>query len=115
MVNYTLLPPDQVEYVEIAPAAECPSGERLFVTIGHVPIVIFNIAGQFFAIEDTCSHDGNPLDDASLEGYEIICPRHGARFDARSGKALTMPAVEDIAAYPIRVDSGQIMLGWPKA
>jgi 3-phenylpropionate/trans-cinnamate dioxygenase ferredoxin component len=114
-MNYTTLSPDKLEYLEIAPAGECPSGERLFVTIENTPIVIFNIAGKFFAIEDTCSHDGNPLDDAPIEGDDIVCLRHGAHFDLRSGKALTMPAVEDIAAYPVRVTDGQIELGWPKS
>jgi 3-phenylpropionate/trans-cinnamate dioxygenase ferredoxin subunit len=113
-LNYTLLPADQIEYLPIASADELPNGERLFVTIDNTPIVIFNIAGGLFAIEDTCSHDGNPLDDAPLEGHDVICPRHGARFDARTGKALTMPAVEDVAAYPLRVVDGQIELGWPK-
>ncbi|MFZ6030222.1 MAG: Rieske (2Fe-2S) protein [Chloroflexota bacterium] len=114
MMNYNLLPPDQLDYVEIAPVTDCPPGERLFVEIGDMPVVVFNIAGQLFAIEDTCSHDGNPLDDAPLEGYEVICPRHGARFDARSGKALALPAVEDIAAYPVHVEAGKIFLGWPR-
>ena len=113
MTNYTLLPPEKFEFYPIAPLDELPNGERMFVTMDNVPIVIFNIAGGLFAIEDTCSHDGNPLDDAPLEGHEITCPRHGARFDVRDGKALAMPAYEDINAYPVRVVDGQIELGWP--
>jgi 3-phenylpropionate/trans-cinnamate dioxygenase ferredoxin subunit len=61
-----------------------------------------------------CSHDGNILDDAPLEGQAVVCPRHGARFDVHSGKALSMPAVEDIPAYPVRVVDGQIEVGFPK-
>jgi 3-phenylpropionate/trans-cinnamate dioxygenase ferredoxin component len=114
MPNYTLLPIEQLEFLPIAPLDELPNGERLFVSIENVPIVIFNIAGGLFAIEDTCTHDGNPLDDAPLEGHAVICPRHGARFDVRDGKALAMPAVEDVDAYPVRVVDGQIELGWPK-
>jgi 3-phenylpropionate/trans-cinnamate dioxygenase ferredoxin subunit len=113
MTNYTQLPPEKLEYIEIAPLTDCPPGERLFVTIENVPIVIFNIAGGLFAIEDTCTHDGNPLDDAPLEGHAVVCTRHGARFDVRSGKALAMPAYEDVSAYPVRVVNGQIELGWP--
>lgn len=101
------------EFVPIASVDELSNGERLFVTIDNTPIVIFNIAGGLFAIEDTCSHDGNPLDDATLEDHAVICPRHGARFDVRNGKALAMPAVEDVASYPVRVVDGQIELGWP--
>jgi len=114
MFDYNTLSSAQIEYIEIAPVTECPPGERLFVTIETTPIVIFNIAGRLFAIEDTCSHDGNPLDEAPLEGYDVICPRHGARFDVRTGKALALPAVQDIAAYPVRVTAGQIEIGWPK-
>ncbi len=113
-MNYRLLSDDQLEYVPLADAAELPVGERLFVTIDNSPIVLFNIAGQIFAIEDTCSHDGNPLDDAPLEGHAVICPRHGARFDLHTGRALSMPAAADIAAYPVRVRDGQIEIGWPK-
>jgi 3-phenylpropionate/trans-cinnamate dioxygenase ferredoxin subunit len=114
MPNYILLPLEQLDFVSIAPVNELPNGERLFVTIDNVPIVLFNIAGGLFAIEDTCTHDGNPLDEAPLEGHVVICPRHGARFDVRDGKALAMPAVEDITAYPVRVVDGQIELGWPR-
>jgi 3-phenylpropionate/trans-cinnamate dioxygenase ferredoxin component len=113
MFNYLSLDPEQVEYVPVAQATEIPSGERLFVEIDNLPIVIFNIAGQYFAIADLCSHDNGPLGEGELEGTQVICPRHGARFDVMTGKALTMPAVEDIPAYPVRVVDGQIEVGLP--
>lgn len=102
-----------IEFIPIAEVNEIPPGERLFLSVDNQPIVVFNIAGQLFAIEDTCSHDGNPLDEAPLEGYAVICPRHGARFDVRNGKALALPAVEDISSYPVRVVDGQVEIGWP--
>ena len=114
MYNYVLIAPDQLEYVPVAAVEECLPGERLFVTLDNQPIIVFNIAGQYFAIGDVCSHDGNILDEAPLEGHEVVCPRHGARFDVRSGKALAMPAVVDIPAYPVRVNNSQIEVGWPK-
>ncbi len=61
--------------------------------MGNAQIVVFNIAGQFFAIGDVCTHDDGPLGDGELEGYEIVCPRHGAHFDVRTGKAIRLPAV----------------------
>ncbi|MDI6770067.1 MAG: non-heme iron oxygenase ferredoxin subunit, partial [Anaerolineales bacterium] len=73
-----------------------------------------NIAGNLYAIADVCSHDEGPLGDGDLEGHEIACPRHGARFDIRSGQALQLPAVVDIPAYPVRVRGDMIEIGIPK-
>jgi len=113
-MNYTTLDPTDCEFYEIAAVGDIPNGERLFVEIGDYYLVIFNIAGQYYAIEDLCSHDDGPLGDGDREGLEIICPRHGARFDVRNGKALTLPAVEDIPAYPVRVVAEKIEVGVPK-
>lgn len=114
MFNYTTRPESEVEYYEIAPVSELPNGERLFVQIGEYPIVIFNIAGEFFAIADKCSHDDGPVGEGTLEDHRIVCPRHGAEFDVRSGKVLQMPAVVDIPAYPVRVVDGMIQVGLPR-
>ena len=103
-----------MEFAEIAPAAELPNGERLFIELGDTPIVIFNIAGQLFAIGDVCTHDGGPLGDGMIEDHNIVCPRHGAEFDVRTGQALQMPAVIDIPAYPVQVRDGVIFVGIPK-
>ena len=113
MYNYTVLDPEQCEYIPVAGEDELANGERLFVEIGDQSIVIFNIAGGFFAIGDVCTHDDGPLGDGDLEEYAIICPRHGARFDIRSGKVLSLPAFIDIPAYPVRIVVGQIEIGVP--
>jgi 3-phenylpropionate/trans-cinnamate dioxygenase ferredoxin component len=115
MFNYTTFDETQVDFIEIAPASELPSGERLFVNLGDKPIVIFNIAEKFFALGDICTHDDGPLGDGMLEGHNIVCPRHGGEFDIRDGKAVQMPAVVDIPAYPVRVLSGMLQVGLPKA
>jgi 3-phenylpropionate/trans-cinnamate dioxygenase ferredoxin subunit len=114
MYNYTQFEESKVEFVEIAPADELPSGERLFVELGGKMIVIFNIAGEYFAIADVCSHDDGPVGEGDLEGFSITCPRHGAQFDVRSGKVLQMPAVVDIPAYPVQLRDGKIFIGIPK-
>lgn len=113
MYNYKDLDPAQVEYVTIGAVEELNNGERLFVEIDGQPLVVFNIAGQLFAIADLCSHDDGPLGDGDLEDYEIQCPRHGAKFDVRSGRVLSLPAIVDIPAYPVRVVDGEIQLGLP--
>lgn len=115
MFNYTHSNPSQCEFIPVASVNDLPNGERMFIEIDHESIVIFNIAGQYFAIADVCSHDNGPLGDGDLEGdYQISCPRHGGRFDIRTGKAILLPAVEDIPAYPIRVVNGEIEIGFPK-
>jgi 3-phenylpropionate/trans-cinnamate dioxygenase ferredoxin subunit len=113
MFNYTQLKESEVNFVEIGPA-DLTNGERLFVEISDRPIVIFNIAGAYYAIGDVCTHDNGPLGDGDLEDFNVVCPRHGATFDARSGKATGMPAVVDIPAYPVRVVEGKLEIGVPK-
>jgi len=114
MFNYTPIDESKIEFSEIAPATELQNGGRLFVDVGDKPIVIFNIAGQFFAIGDVCTHDDGPLGDGTIEDHNIVCPRHGAEFDVRTGKAVAMPAVIDIPAYPVQVRDGKIYVGIPK-
>jgi 3-phenylpropionate/trans-cinnamate dioxygenase ferredoxin subunit len=111
--NYKNLDAGQVEYVAVAPVEELPNGERLFVEIDEQPIVVFNIAGGYFAIADVCSHDDGTVGDGDLDGYDIKCPRHGAMFDVRTGRVLSLPAIVDIPAYPVRVEDGQIEVGVP--
>ncbi len=114
MFDYKQLEESEVEYVEVITASELPNGERLFVEIADRPLVIFNIAGQFFSIGDVCSHDDGPVGEGDISGYNITCPRHGAEFDIRTGKVVQMPAVVDIPAYPVRVVDGMIQVGIPK-
>jgi 3-phenylpropionate/trans-cinnamate dioxygenase ferredoxin component len=114
MFNYTTFDESKVEFLEIAPASELPNGERLFVEVESRSLVIFNIADQFFAIGDICSHDDGPVGDGDLEGFNIVCPRHGGEFDIRTGQAVQLPAVVDIPAYPVKVVDGMIQVGIPK-
>lgn len=114
MFNYKQLEDEKVDFIEIASTSDLPNGERLFVDVGDTPVVIFNLAGQFYAIGDVCSHDDGPLGDGDIEGYNVVCPRHGAEFDVRTGEVKSMPAVVDIPAYPVQVRDGVIFLGVPK-
>jgi len=115
MLNYTTFKETEIIFYPVAPIEDLPNGERLFVEIGEHSLVVFNIAGGLYAIGDVCSHDDGPVGDGELEDFEIICPRHGARFDVRSGKVLCFPAVEDIPAYPVRIVESQVEVGVPVA
>jgi 3-phenylpropionate/trans-cinnamate dioxygenase ferredoxin subunit len=114
MYNYRELESDSIEYVPVFNKDDLMNGERIFVDIDDLAIVVFNIAGDYFAIGDVCSHDDGPLGEGQIEGYEVICPRHGARFDIRTGNANTLPAVIDIPAYPVRIEGDQIEIGVPQ-
>jgi 3-phenylpropionate/trans-cinnamate dioxygenase ferredoxin subunit len=111
--NYRLTDESECEFFAVAAVEEIPVGERLFLEIDQQDIVIFKILDEYFAIEDICSHDDGPLGEGELEGHKIICPRHGAHFDVRTGKAESLPAIVDIPAFPVRVVNGQIELGLP--
>lgn len=114
MFNYAILDESKLEFIEIAPISELQNGERLFVDVADISLVVFNIAGQFFAIGDICSHDDGLVGEGDLNEMHIVCPRHGAEFDIRTGKVMRMPAIVDIPAYPVRLVDGQIQIGIPK-
>jgi 3-phenylpropionate/trans-cinnamate dioxygenase ferredoxin component len=114
MLEYDQIDPLSCDYVGVAQVSDLPNGERLYLTIDELPIVVFNIAGGYFAIADLCSHDDGPLGDGDLDGLEIICPRHGARFDIRTGKVLSLPAIVNIPAYPVRIVEEEIQIGIPR-
>jgi len=78
-------------------------------------VLIFNVGGRLFAIADLCTHDDGPLGDGLLSDHDIECPRHGARFDIRTGKALCLPAVTDVPSYAVKVEDGYIYLESPDA
>jgi 3-phenylpropionate/trans-cinnamate dioxygenase ferredoxin component len=101
----------EIEYVEVAPIGELPVGERLFIELDGKPIVVLNVSGKIYAIGDLCTHDDGPLGEGEVEGHEIICPRHGARFDLRDGKAVSLPAVTDTTWFPARIRDGIIEIG----
>ncbi len=98
-------------YVTLAQTSEIGPGEREVFDVDGLWIAVFNVGGQYYAIEDVCTHDGGPLAEGEVYGYEIECPRHGARFDLRTGAVTRMPAVIPVPWYPVRVENGAIQVG----
>ena len=115
MHNFKQIDQEKIEFLAVAAVDELPEGERLIVEIDGQPIMVVHLHGEYYAIADVCSHDDGPVGEGAIEGYEIICPRHGARFDIRTGRALALPAFVDIPAYPVRLQNGQIEVGLPPA
>ena len=90
-------------FTKVATIKEIPSGQAKKVTAGSRQIALFNVEGTFYAIDDTCTHRGGPLSEGELEGKEITCPWHGARFDVSTGTHLSPPAPGDVASYKVQV------------
>jgi 3-phenylpropionate/trans-cinnamate dioxygenase ferredoxin subunit len=91
------------------------SGERIFIEVDNEPVVVFKVGEQVYAIGDRCTHDDGPLGEGDLSDHQVTCPRHGAKFDIITGKALTLPAVEPTTVYPVRIVDGQIEIGVPNS
>jgi len=98
-------------FYRILAEEDISAGERIFIEVDNEPVVIFKVGNNLYAIGDRCTHDDGPLGDGDLEDHQITCPRHGAKFDIVSGKALTLPAVEPTIVYPVRIVNGQIEIG----
>ena len=94
------------DWIKVCGKDELAPGQFRTVDADGTQIVVVNLGGEFFAIEDVCTHDGGQLTGGSLEDGEIVCPRHGARFCVRTGAALTAPAYEPTATFPVRIEDG---------
>jgi 3-phenylpropionate/trans-cinnamate dioxygenase ferredoxin subunit len=103
------------EFVKVARVDDLAPGERLWLEFEEETVVLFNINGRFYCIADVCTHDGGPLEDGELEGYEVECPRHGARFDVRTGAALCLPAVTPVPTFEVKVEGDDIYIEDPDA
>jgi 3-phenylpropionate/trans-cinnamate dioxygenase ferredoxin subunit len=97
-----------MNWIRVCVQSELLPGEYKVAWDGDVAIAVFNIDGALYAIEDVCTHDGGELTGGDRNGFEIECPRHGARFDVRTGAALCAPAYEPTAVFPVKVENETI-------
>ncbi len=96
--------------VTVAPVDELPPGSVKIVHAGQLSVGVYNLGGEYYAIEDRCSHDDGPLAEGDFDEERgvAICPRHGANFDIRTGRALTLPAYEPVETFPVVVEDGVV-------
>ena len=99
-------------WVTVARADEIPEGGAKIVRLDDQLIAIFHVDGGYYALDDVCTHDGGPLAEGLLEGHVIECPRHGARFDIRTGAVLCMPATAPVPTHEVRVVGDEIQVAW---
>jgi len=101
------------DFVKVAETSDIPAGRVKVVVVGDRRIALCNVDGQFYAVDDLCTHDGGSLDQGELQGDVIECPRHGARFSVRTGKVLALPAVKALDTYPLTVEGSEIRVALP--
>lgn len=92
----------------VAKRDDIPNGGTKRVDVDGVEVLLCNVGGTIYAVEDVCTHDGGPLDQGDLNGCTIMCPRHGATFDVTTGAALTLPAVVPLPTYRVRIDGDDV-------
>jgi 3-phenylpropionate/trans-cinnamate dioxygenase ferredoxin component len=101
--------------VAVCPVEELPPGTMKLVRTGLLDVGVYNCDGDLVAIEDRCSHDDGPLCEGDWDADEgvVVCPRHGANFDIRTGDALTLPAFQPVETYRVEVFDGIVRLHLP--
>jgi 3-phenylpropionate/trans-cinnamate dioxygenase ferredoxin subunit len=101
-----------VNWIDAGPAAALRDGEVLTIEAGRRMIIVVRSGAAYFALEDICTHDGAPLTGGEIDGAEIVCPRHGARFCLKTGAALTPPAYEPVRVFETKIEDGRL---WVRA
>ncbi len=99
-----------IKFIKVARTDDIAPGEKKIVEVDGIEVVVVNLDGEFYAIENVCTHDGGPLGEGRLNGCQLICPRHGARFDVRTGAALTLPAFEAAPTYQVKIQDGDVLV-----
>lgn len=100
-------------FVTVARVGEIPPGGVKVLRVRDMEIALFHLDGSYHAMDDVCTHDGGPLAEGPIDGHVIECPRHGARFDIRTGAVLGMPATLPVTTYPVRVRGEEIQVELP--
>ena len=102
-----------MSWIDVGPESNLAEAAPLSVDLDGRAVLVVRCGAEVHAVDDLCTHDGQPLEDAAVESCQIICPRHGARFCLRTGEALTPPAYEPLGTYPVRIEAGRILLATP--
>lgn len=98
------------DFIRVASLKEISDPGSLLVEVDDRLIVVFRVSNEFYALDDVCTHDGGPLSDGEMDDHWIACPRHGAKFDIRTGAALTMPATQATLAHEVKLDGDAIFV-----
>ncbi len=102
--------PKTTEFVKAINKRELASGQASVVELNGTRIAIFNVDGQFYAVDDACTHSGGPLSEGELDGREVTCPWHGAVFDITTGKVVGSPAEDSVNRHEVKVEGDDVMV-----
>lgn len=94
----------------VCPIADLPIGKSKRIIVNEIPVALFHIEQGYFAIEDSCSHQGASLTFGSIDGFCVACPRHGAMFDIRTGDVLSLPALRGVKNYFVKIEEGNVVV-----
>lgn len=98
------------DFVKVANTADVAAAGKLMCEVQDRLVVVVHVDGEFYCVDDVCTHDGGPLGEGELCGFELACPRHGAKFDVRSGEPLTMPATEPTVVHETKVEGDNLFV-----
>jgi len=100
------------EFVAVAKTGEVSDPGSLLVEVDERLVVLIHAAGHFYALDDVCTHDGGPLSEGPIDASEgsIACPRHGAKFDVKTGAAMTMPATKPTVSHEVKLEGDQVLV-----
>jgi len=98
------------DWIDVCAENALAENENIIVDVDGTDVAIFKLDSKFYAIEDVCTHDGAEIASGVLEGDEIICPRHGARFCVKTGEVKCAPAYENVETFPIQITDGRVQV-----
>ena len=98
------------DFVKVAETKDIQSTKMKAVEVAGENICLINVEGKYYAIGNVCTHEGGPLAEGTLEGYEVECPWHGSKFDIRTGKVTRPPANEPESTYEVKVEGNDILI-----
>jgi 3-phenylpropionate/trans-cinnamate dioxygenase ferredoxin subunit len=101
---------ESTAFIRVCTVSELPDPGRRVFEVGERFVVLFHVGGRFWALDDCCTHDDGPLGEGRLDGFVVECPRHGAKFDIRSGRVLAMPATRDIRVHQVKVEGNEVFI-----
>jgi 3-phenylpropionate/trans-cinnamate dioxygenase ferredoxin component len=101
------------EWLDIGGSDSVQEAAPFSTEVDGIPVVVVRCGSELYAVEDRCTHDGEPLGEAEVESCQIVCPRHGAHFCLRTGEALTPPAYEPLRTYKVREERGRVLVEMP--
>ena len=101
-----------MEFAAVARDEEIQEGQAIRSLLDGEPVALFRVDGQIYCIEDTCTHAFASLSEGKVAGRVVTCPLHGGQFDIPTGKPVHLPVVEAVAVHPVRVEAGQVLVGF---